>query len=30
VRTASVLGLDVAGLDTAARRPNDSLGVVEA
>lgn len=29
-RTASVLGLDVAGLDTAAQRPNDSLGVVEA
>jgi len=29
-RTSSVLGLDVAGLDTEARRPNDSLGVVEA
>jgi len=30
VRTSSVLGLDVTGLDTAARRANDSLGVVEA
>lgn len=30
LRTASVLGLDVTGLDTAAQRPNDSLGVVEA
>lgn len=30
LRVASVLGLDVAGLDTEARRPNDSLGVVEA
>lgn len=30
LRTAAVLGLDVAGLDTAARRPNDSLGLVEA
>ncbi|RYB91525.1 hypothetical protein EUA06_09395 [Nocardioides glacieisoli] len=30
LRTASVLGLDVTGLDTAALRPNDSLGVVEA
>jgi hypothetical protein len=30
LRTASVLGLDVTGLDTAARRPNDSLGLVEA
>lgn len=30
LRTASVLGLDVSGLDTAAQRPNDSLGVVEA
>ncbi len=29
-RTAGVLGLDVAGLDTDAQRPNDSLGVVEA
>ena len=30
VRTSSVLGLDVTGLDTEAQRPNDSLGVVEA
>ena len=30
LRVASVLGLDVTGLDTAAQRPNDSLGVVEA
>lgn len=30
LRTASVLGLDVTGLDTDARRPNDSLGLVEA
>ena len=30
LRMASVLGLDVAGLDTDAQRPNDSLGVVEA
>ena len=30
LRVASVLGLDVTGLDTAAHRPNDSLGVVEA
>lgn len=30
VRTASVLDLDVTGLDTEARRPNDSLGLVEA
>ncbi|RYC07209.1 hypothetical protein [Nocardioides zhouii] len=30
LRAASVLGLDVAGLDTQAERPNDSLGVVEA
>lgn len=30
LRTASVLGLDVTGLDTEARRPNDSLGLVEA
>ena len=30
LRTASVLRLDVAGLDTRAQRPNDSLGVVEA
>ncbi len=29
-RTSAVLGLDVTGLDTEARRPNDSLGVVEA
>lgn len=29
-RTAAVLGLDVTGLDTEARRPNDSLGLVEA
>jgi hypothetical protein len=29
-RTASVLGVDVTGLDTDARRPNDSLGLVEA
>ena len=30
LRVASVLGLDIAGLDTEAQRPNDSLGVVEA
>lgn len=30
LRTASVLGVDVAGLDTDARRANDSLGLVEA
>ena len=30
LRTASVLGVDVAGLDTEAERPNDSLGLVEA
>lgn len=30
LRTAAVLGLDVTGLDTDARRPNDSLGLVEA
>jgi hypothetical protein len=30
LRVASVLGVDVAGLDTDAQRPNDSLGVVEA
>ncbi|GAB3029296.1 hypothetical protein GCM10011376_14670 [Nocardioides flavus (ex Wang et al. 2016)] len=30
LRTSAVLGLDVTGLDTAARRPNDSLGLVEA
>jgi hypothetical protein len=30
LRTASVLDLDVTGLDTDARRPNDSLGLVEA
>jgi hypothetical protein len=30
LRLASVLGVDVAGLDTDAQRPNDSLGVVEA
>ena len=29
-RTASVLGIDVTGLDTEARRANDSLGLVEA
>ena len=29
-RTASVLGVDVTGLDTEVRRPNDSLGLVEA
>jgi hypothetical protein len=29
-RTSSVLGVDVTGLDTDARRPNDSLGLVEA
>jgi hypothetical protein len=29
-RTASVLGIDVSGLETDARRPNDSLGLVEA
>ena len=30
LRTGAVLGVDTAGLDTDARRPNDSLGVVEA
>ncbi|TGN64654.1 hypothetical protein EXE59_12285 [Nocardioides eburneiflavus] len=30
LRTAAVLGLDVTGLDTDARTPNDSLGLVEA
>ncbi len=30
LRTARVLGVDVTGLDTDARRPNDSLGLVEA
>jgi hypothetical protein len=30
LRTAAVLGVDVAGLDTEAHRPNDSLGLVEA
>lgn len=30
LRSASVLGVDVTGLDTEARRPNDSLGLVEA
>lgn len=30
LRTASVLGVDVSGLDTEARRANDSLGLVEA
>jgi hypothetical protein len=30
LRVASVLGVDVTGLDTTALRPNDSLGVVEA
>lgn len=29
-RAAAVLGVDVTGLDTDARRPNDSLGLVEA
>ena len=29
-RTASVLGVDVSGLDTETRLPNDSLGIVEA
>ena len=29
-RSATVLGLDATGLDTEARRPNDSLGLVEA
>lgn len=29
-RTAGVLGIDVTGLDTDARRANDSLGLVEA
>jgi hypothetical protein len=29
LRTASVLGVDVTGLDTEARRANDSLGLVE-
>ena len=29
-RTASVLGVDVTDLDATPRRPNDSLGVVEA
>lgn len=29
-RTAWVLGVDVVGLDAGPRRPNDSLGVVEA
>ncbi len=29
-RTGSVLGVDVSDLDTEARRPNDSLGLVEA
>jgi hypothetical protein len=28
-RTAQVLGVDVTGLDTAPRRPNESLGIVE-
>ena len=30
LRTASVLDVDVTGLDTEAERPNDSLGLVEA
>jgi hypothetical protein len=30
LRTASVLGVDISGLDTEALRPNDSLGLVEA
>jgi hypothetical protein len=30
LRTARVLGVDVSGLGTEARRPNDSLGLVEA
>ena len=30
LRTAAVLGVDVAGLDTEAERPNASLGLVEA
>ncbi|KQV64864.1 hypothetical protein ASC64_14170 [Nocardioides sp. Root122] len=30
LRTSAVLGLDPAGLETEARRPNDSLSVVEA
>ncbi|MBC2933894.1 hypothetical protein [Nocardioides sp. zg-1228] len=30
LRSAAVLGADVTGLDTEARRPNDSLGLVEA
>jgi hypothetical protein len=30
LRTASVLGVDVTGLDTEARRANNSLGLVEA
>jgi hypothetical protein len=30
LRTASVLGVDVTGLDTEAERPNASLGLVEA
>ncbi len=30
LRTSSVLGVDVTGLDTRAQRANDSLGVVEA
>ena len=29
-RTASVLGIDVTGMDTDAHRANDSLGLVEA
>jgi hypothetical protein len=30
LRTGSVLGVDLGGLETEARRPNDSLGLVEA
>ena len=30
LRTAAVLGVDVTGLDTEPRLPNDSLGIVEA
>ncbi len=30
LRTAAVFGVDVSGLDTEPRRPNDSLGIVEA
>ncbi len=30
LRTAAVLGVDVTGLDTDPRLPNDSLGIVEA